>query len=129
VVLVGKDAGLTVPPGASTQTGSCTTPAGGTVFAVGPHMHLLGTHMKVTYAGAGGANPRTLLDVDYSFDDQRLHPLDQMLVTTAGGKATVECSYFNPSGNTVRFGEHTEDEMCYALTYVFPPPPVTTCTQ
>ena len=100
-----------------------------TVFAVGPHMHLLGRHMKVSYADAAGAPPRTLLDVDYSFDDQRLHPLDQMLVTTQGGKVTVECTYFNPSGTTVGFGEHTNDEMCFAISYVYPAPPVTTCTK
>jgi hypothetical protein len=129
VVLIGKAFGLLVPPGNSTSVGRCTTPAGITVFAVGPHMHMLGTHMKVSYAEAGGANPRVLHDDDYSFDAQRYHVLDPHLLTTAGGRVTVECSYFNGSGATVPFGESSTDEMCYALTFAVPAPTVEQCLQ
>jgi hypothetical protein len=34
----------------------------------------------------------------------------------------------NTTGNTVYFGESTTNEMCYALAYVYPAPPVPTCT-
>ena len=37
VVLAGKAAGLYVGLGATTQTGTCTTAAGSTLFAVAPH--------------------------------------------------------------------------------------------
>jgi hypothetical protein len=123
VVLAGKAAGLYVAPGSSTQTGTCTTPAGSTLFAITPHMHVLGTHMNVTYG------TRTVFDEDYTFDDQRVHPIEPAITTVAGGKYAVTCSYVNTTGAAVTFGEHTGEEMCYALTFVYPPPTVASCTQ
>jgi hypothetical protein len=129
VVLIGKTAGLTVPPNMSKQTGRCTTPADVTVFALAPHMHMLGTHMKVSYANADGSGTRLLLDQPYSFDEQRFTSLSDALVSRTGGRITVECSYFNPSGQTVYFGESSAQEMCYALTFVYPAPTVEQCLQ
>ncbi len=128
VVLAGKAAGLDVEPGATTQTGTCTTNAGSTVIAAAPHMHLLGTHLSAVYTPPSGA-PTTLLDQDYSFDQQRYQLMSPMLTTVANGKLTVTCSYFNPTGTPVYFGESTTDEMCFALTMVYPPPPVDECTK
>jgi len=121
VVLVGKATGLYVDTGMTTQTGTCTTPAGTTLFAVAPHMHLLGTHMKATYGS------QVLYDEDYTFDGQHFQMIDPMISTVANGTYTVTCSYYNP-GAPVTFGESTTDEMCYALTYVYPPPKVNSCT-
>ncbi len=128
VVLAGRAQGLQVPPGKSTQIGTCTTPADVTVFAIAPHMHMLGTHMKVSYS-AGTATPRVLLDEPYAFDEQRFQLLTPQLTSTAGGKLSVECSYMNPSLETVLFGEQTEQEMCYALTFIYPPIDVESCTR
>lgn len=123
VALAGKAQGLVVGQGETTQTGTCTTPAGSTIFAVAPHMHLLGTHMKVTYNGA------PVLDTDYAFDNQRYQLIDPMIDTVAGGKYTVECTYVNHTGDTVYFGESTTNEMCFALTFIYPPPPQGECTR
>lgn len=123
VVLAGKAAGLVVPPNTSTQTGTCTTPAGATIFALAPHMHLLGTHMKVSYQG------RVVMDQDYAFDEQRFQMATPAITTVAGGKYVVECTYTNHTGAPVYFGEHTAEEMCFALTFVYPPPAVDECTQ
>jgi hypothetical protein len=129
VVLVGKAQGLEVPPNMSTQIGRCTTPANVTVFAIGPHMHKLGLHMKVSYANADTTGARVLHDLPYSFDEQRFGMLEPQLVTRAGGRITVECTYFNPSGQTVFFGESSDEEMCYALAFVHPAPTVQQCVQ
>ncbi len=129
VVLIGKAQGLEVPPNQSTQTGRCTTPAGGTVFAIAPHMHMLGRHMKVSYANADGSGARVLHDLPYSFDEQRFGMLEPQLLTRAGARITVECTYFNPTGQTVYFGESSNQEMCYALAFVHPAPPVQQCLQ
>lgn len=129
VVLVGKAQGLAVPPNQSTQTGRCTTPSNVTAFAVAPHMHMLGTHMKVSYAGADGSDTRVLLDQPYTFDAQRFSMLAPQLVTGAGGHLTVECSYMNTTGHMVYFGESSTQEMCYALTFVYPPPTAEQCVQ
>ncbi len=47
VVLMGNVFNLHIPPGQSTQTGRCVMNGDVTLFAVNPHMHQLGTHMKV----------------------------------------------------------------------------------
>ncbi len=127
VVLAGKTAGLTVPIGASTQTGTCTTPGGITAFAMAPHMHLLGTHLTVTLDHAGST--QTLLDIPYTFDNQMFHPMDPPLVTAQGDQLHVACSYMNTTGNVVTFGESTKNEMCFAMTYVYPAPSTPTCTK
>ena len=85
-------------------------------------MHLLGTHMKIAYQGA------TVMDQDYSFDGQRFDVLAQPIATVAGGKLVVDCTYANYTGSTVYFGEHTQDEMCFALTFVYPAPAADQCT-
>jgi hypothetical protein len=123
VVLAGKAQGLVVPPGMSTQTGTCTTPSGLTIFAVAPHMHLRGIHMKITYDAS------ILFDEDYSFDEQQFHVLPQPVPTIAGRKYVVDCSYYNETAAQLTFGESTEQEMCYALTFVYPVPPADNCTQ
>ncbi len=122
VVLAGKTLGLTVGAGVTTQQGTCTTPdAGVTMFAIAPHMHLLGTHLTASYNGV------TLYDDDYAFDEQQFRPITPT-VTTAGGKLTVTCTYTNYSGSIVRFGESTNDEMCFAITFAYPAPAQKTCS-
>lgn len=129
VVLIGKAQGLVIPPTRSTQTGRCTTPPGATVFAVAPHMHMLGEHMKVSYANAGGGGAQTLHDEEFDFDAQKFHLISPPVVTGANGKITVDCTYFNPTSETVYFGESSTQEMCYALAFVYPPPPGQQCVQ
>lgn len=118
-VLAGKDAGLAVKPGPSVQTGTCTLPAGTTMFAMAPHMHLLGVHMKVTFQGAPS---QVLYDKDYTFEGQRYAVLGAPVRSSGTDQLIVDCSYMNPSGTTVKFGEHTTQEMCYALALVYPAP-------
>lgn len=120
VILAGKTLGLTVAPGVTTQDATCTTNAGTTFFAISPHMHLLGTHLTATYNGA------TVLDTDYAFDEQQFRPIAPV-ATTASGKYHVTCTYANYSGATVKFGESTEDEMCFAITFAYPAPAQKTC--
>ena len=96
VVLAGKTIGLTVATGVTTQDATCTTPAGQTLFAISPHMHLLGTHLKAEYNGV------TLYDDDYAFDEQQFRMVTPT-VTTANGKYHVTCTYTNYSGATGPF--------------------------
>ncbi len=127
VLLAGKAKGLVVVPDASTQTGTCTTPDGMTMFAAAPHMHLLGTYLTATYTPPGG-QPQTLIDQSYSFDAQKYVMQTPEVVTQAGGQYAITCSYFNPSPENVYFGESTTDEMCFALTMVYPVQPNDECT-
>ncbi len=127
VVLAGKADGLTVDVGRTTQTGTCTAPGPSTVFGLVPHMHQLGVHMTVTHQSAAGA--RTLLDEDFAFDRQLVHPIAPVVDVTRGDRLVVECTYVNSTGRTVTFGESSEAEMCFAVLYVYPPPAGVQCTR
>ena len=130
VVLAGKAQGLEVDVGVGVQqTGTCTTNTGTTIFAAAPHMHLLGTHLTATYTPPNGGTSVTLIDQPYLFDAQNYIMQSPEIVTEAGGKYTITCTYDNESGSPVYFGESTTDEMCFALTMIYPPPPQTECTK
>jgi hypothetical protein len=75
--------------------------------------------MKVTALPAGGL-PTTLVDHDYSFDAQLAYPIDPAITLQPGDAVSVECSYFNPTGTTVHFGDSTTDEMCFSGLYWYP---------
>lgn len=120
IVLAGKDQGLNIPPRqTTTQTGYCTFGHAQTVFSVFPHMHQTATHMTVTAMPAGGS-PTILMDDEYSFDDQRYRPIAPTLELNTGDQIRVDCTYDNPTGNTIHFGESSTDEMCYAGIYRYP---------
>jgi hypothetical protein len=118
VVLAGKVIGLNIPPGPSTQSGRCTIPSATELYAIMPHMHTLGTHIKVTFDGASGS--RVLLDEPYEFGDQRYRMLLPTQAVAADDRVLIDCTYDNTTPNTVGFGESTNDEMCFAITYTIP---------
>ncbi len=112
VILAGA-LSFTVEEGRRSLTFRCTTPAPVTLFAIAPHMHRLGSHMKV----ARGAE--VLLDVDYSFDDQRFYPVGN-LALAAGDRLDVTCTWDNDTGGPVNFGDSSDEEMCFAVLYRHP---------
>ena len=109
---------LSIPTGMSTSKGKCTLANAATVFAVSPHMHQLGTHLKATAKRASGA-PVTLYDGPYDFNEQRQYPAE-MLKLAAGDTVEVECTYANTTDRMVAFGESSLDEMCFIGLYKFP---------
>ncbi|HVU04430.1 MAG TPA: hypothetical protein VHE30_21880 [Polyangiaceae bacterium] len=120
LVEAGKVIGLTVAPGRTTQTGTCTLTKDATIFASNPHMHRLGVHQVARLLPTGGA-PVPLVDQDYSFDEQTFHMLPSTVAVHAGDQLEVDCTYENDGADTVVFGQSSKDEMCFAATYVYPP--------
>ncbi len=82
------------------------------VFALWPHMHLLGKHVSVT------TSQKTLVDTDWVFDKQDLHAAAETIDTT--DTVSVHCRYDNPTDRDVKFGWGTNDEMCAAFVYYWP---------
>lgn len=119
IVNTGRTAGLVVPPGASTQVGTCDVPTSARAFSVFPHMHKLGVHMRATVQG--GAGTRTLIDMPYDFENQRYWDVAPVIQLTPGDQIRVECGYQNTTGQTVEFGQSTLQEMCGLGVYVTPP--------
>ncbi len=110
---------LDIPPGQTTvHTGYCTMSSAVTLFAVAPHMHMLGIHARVA-AESAAAGESMLFDGPYDFNEQSYHliapvPLDK------GDRVRVECTHRNTTGNDVTFGESTLSEMCFAGLYRYP---------
>jgi hypothetical protein len=119
VVLAGKDEGLTVAARrTSTQTGRCTFGREQTIFAVMPHMHLTGAAMRVT-AVRSGMPDLDVFDETFDFDQQSYELIDPQVVMPRSSRLSIECTYDNP-GEARRFGESSNDEMCYAAVYRYP---------
>jgi hypothetical protein len=109
---------LLVPPGRSTQRGTCTFEHDATMFRITPHMHQTGVHMRVV-AHSSTRGDVTVHDAPFQFDTQLTYPLD-MIPMRAGDKLDVECTYENATGRTLSFGESSTDEMCLAGIQRFP---------
>lgn len=112
---------LTIPPGRVVQSGKCTLEDDSTIFAVGPHMHQLGVHMKVV-AHSGEAGDVVLFDGPYDFNEQ-LHYGVPMVPMQAGDVIDIECTYENDRNETVHFGDSSLQEMCFAGIFRFPEAP------
>jgi copper type II ascorbate-dependent monooxygenase-like protein len=110
---------LSIPPGTSTQTGTCTLGVDATVFNVFPHMHQLGRSMKAAALLADGTE-KTLYDGPFQFDEQKRYVIDPLQMR-AGDRVRVECTYNNPTQTTVGFGESSLDEMCFLGVSSYPP--------
>ncbi|MEO8700495.1 MAG: hypothetical protein ABI867_10645 [Kofleriaceae bacterium] len=119
VANTGKTTDLSVPPGNSTQVGTCNVADSSRALSVFPHMHQLGIHMKATVTRGG--TTQTLIDMPYSFDSQAYYPIAPELQLAPGDRIRVECSYQNTTGATVGFGQSSLQEMCGLGIYVSPP--------
>jgi hypothetical protein len=119
VTLAGKMEGLVAMPGTSTDNGVCTLANDTTIFAILPHMHQLGSHLKAETEPVTGS-PTVLLDMDYTFDDQQYFPVEPTLSLVAGDKIHVACTYENPGAQPVYYGDSSTQEMCFASIFEYP---------
>jgi hypothetical protein len=119
-MLYANNINLSIPPGTSTHTGTCTLDADSTFFAVLGHMHISGTHFTTTIVPANGT-PTTMLDESYNFDAQKLVRLDPPTVLKKGDVLQTSCTYQNQGLDTLTFGESTtKNEMCISILYRYP---------
>jgi hypothetical protein len=110
---------LNIPPQQeSSQVGSCTMSSDATLFAIQPHMHQLGSHMKVT-AESSVDGERVLYDDPYDFEQQLYYHIDPIQMAE-GDTVRFECTWRNPTDRTVTFGDSTLDEMCFVALYRYP---------
>ena len=99
----------------TSATGTCAPRASESIHIIAgtPHMHLKGSHMKVTINRAAG-NEEVVHDEPFSFENQRGYAEDIRL--EAGDSITTTCSYSSPA----RFGKGTNEEMCYWFALAYP---------
>ena len=110
---------INLPPGQMTNsTGYCTMSTDATIFAVSPHMHMLGTYEKIT-AERANLGETVLHDAPYDFEEQRYFSINPIEVKK-GDRIRVECTHHNTTASRVTFGESTLQEMCFAGLYRYP---------
>jgi hypothetical protein len=107
--LVAGPTKLDVPPGRSTSIGGCTVARDARFYGIMPHMHQTGSAMKVV-ARSRTMGEVVLYDGPFSFDNQIIHPLDVTL--RAGDYLEIACTFDNTRGETLHWGESSNDEMC-----------------
>lgn len=122
LVLAGPTLGLTVPPGVSTQTGTCQisslTSQPIQVFALSQHMHKLGTHLRSVIRR--GQMEFDLQDVPYDFEEQTFHLVTPHVELRPGDVLTTHCTFNNTTGSTVTFGDSSDQEMCFTDLFYYP---------
>jgi hypothetical protein len=101
--------------------------AGIHLFAAMPHMHKLGTEMKTELlaGGTGGAASDLGTMPIFSFDTQAWLPIkgapgETGVVTKTNDVIRTRCAWKNTTGQPVKFGENTANEMCYSFTLYYP---------
>jgi len=92
------------------------------IMGAGPHMHRLGRRLT-TDVLRGGREDDVVNVVDvkaWDFENQQGYPAD--VVVNPGDVVRTTCTYTNDTDRRVRFGERTEDEMCFDFVTVWPAP-------
>lgn len=118
-----------IPPGdaAYSHSGSFQLPAGltGRVHAVFPHMHVLGTSYRIWRERDG--EDTCVAEGRYTFDNQLSYVFKEPVELQAGDRMHLECTWDNSADNPhrifdepqeIRFGERTDEEMCYSFSLV-----------
>lgn len=122
IVLAGPTATLRVPPGVSTQSGTCNvsniTAEPIQVFALSQHMHKLGTNLRTTVRR--GTETFQLQDQPYDFEQQTFQLVAPHIELRPGDVITTACTYDNTTGRTVTFGDSSDDEMCFSDLFYYP---------
>jgi hypothetical protein len=110
---------FSLPPHQVTTISSvCQLTGDQSAYALFPHMHQLGTHLKTTIVAGGVTN--VLHDGAYQFNEQLQLPLDPILNLHAGDTITTDCTYENTTDKTVGFGESSDTEMCFSVLFRYP---------
>lgn len=103
------------------KRGTCTINSPTTMFAVFPHMHQVGTRITMEVRRQGQQNWTTLVDIQgWSFEDQPnvpISPAEQQF--NQGDELRTTC-WWNTGGQSVGFGEASDDEMCFNFVYHYP---------
>ncbi|MCB9761420.1 MAG: hypothetical protein H6739_16375 [Alphaproteobacteria bacterium] len=116
-----------IPAGveAYTDTRTYQLPIPLRVYGMFPHMHVLGTRYEVTVDGDAGE--RCAARGDYDFDNQIGYIFREPLDIESNDLVSISCTWNNSTSNPdrihdepedVRYGERTDEEMCYAFSMV-----------
>jgi hypothetical protein len=81
-------------------------------------MHKLGTKLEVERTPASGAASMFYKVDPWEFGDQPLDMFPAKIVP--GDKLDLTCTYTNPSATPVKYGESSDEEMCFFILFYYP---------
>lgn len=90
-----------------------------TIYSVLPHMHQMGSQFDLFLNHPDGSETCGLSG-DYSFDNQLGYLFKEPIKVNETDLITLSCTWDNPTDQTVRYGERTDEEMCLFFAMVGP---------
>jgi hypothetical protein len=105
-------------PAPYTASGGCTVTNPYTLFAVWPHMHKLAIHQKVELIRGGTTT--VLHDMPFDFTEQKYYLKTPEIQVQANDRIRVTCTWSNTTTQIVRFGDRSDQEMCFSGLYRYP---------
>jgi len=97
------------------------------ILAAFPHMHILGSGYSM-YVDSPDEGRQCVVESDrYDFDNQQTYMLKEPLQVNGGDTLGFECTWDNSADNPnqffdepqdIRYGERTDEEMCFSFTLV-----------
>lgn len=124
-----------VPPRSRGEAvGYCELPADTRLVASFPHMHERGVRFEQVISRAWRERPvgeegweDVITLSGWDFESQYVY--DTPMDLSEGDLIKTTCVYENTGDEPLRFGEKTEDEMCFNFAYISPPIGYTLCNQ
>ncbi len=91
------------------------------VYTANLHMHTQGRSARLAIRHADGSES-CLLDIPrWDFEWQRPYVLKEPLLVEPGDAIELECTWDNPGGTDLAWGDGTNDEMCLGTMYLTAP--------
>jgi hypothetical protein len=116
-MLISGPLGFSLAAGKSTLNHTCSIKQEQTAFAIFPHMHQLGRHLKTTVTMGG--QDKVIHDAAYDFEEQVQLPITPITLRD-GDSIKTECTFDNDTGKAVGFGESSDTEMCFSILFRYP---------
>jgi hypothetical protein len=114
--------GICIPPAQKQEVAGTCVPREGSedihITGMWPHMHKHARRMKVTLKRKAGGT-EVIHDAPFDFNAQVFHQKNDIIVKP-GDTLETRCYFENTTNERVKFGERTQDEMCYAFVVAWP---------
>jgi hypothetical protein len=99
-------------------SGGCTVSSAYNIFTVWPHMHQHATKQSLEIT-QGGVVKKVLDNVPYNFNEQVNYQMEPMQLAS-GDRIKTTCTYVNNTGTELKFGDSSNEEMCFTGMYKYP---------
>ncbi|MBX3221515.1 MAG: peptidylglycine alpha-amidating monooxygenase [Labilithrix sp.] len=116
---------FTIPPRTASHTIKCdyklgSKYAGVKFFGASPHMHTRGIAISTERIPGGNGAPQMIFEQKpFSFENQENFKLDHKEVAP-GDVMRTRCTWKNPDDRSIKWGENTDDEMCFNFFTYYP---------